>query len=245
MFPPTQMGYDRAITVFSPDGRLFQVEYATETVRRGTLSIGILTSDGVLLAAEEYLTDFQDENFSRKLFIVDTNIGAAVAGYVPDGRILVDYAREFCQYQRLLYDEPAHVEVVAKKIGDIKQSYTQHGGVRPFGVSVIFGGIDPDGKSQIYVTDPSGSYIKYYVAVIGSRAEEARKILKEYYKEDITVEDAKHIVALSILKATGAKENLKIRYLVISKEPLRAELLPLEASAKYIESARKELSGEK
>jgi len=235
------MGYDRAITVFSPDGRLFQVEYATETVRRGTLSIGILARDGVLLAAEEYLTDFQDENFSRKLFIIDTNIGAAVAGYVPDGRVLIDYARELCQYQRLLYDEPANIEVIAKRISDIKQSYTQHGGVRPFGVSIIFGGVDPDKTPQIFVTDPSGSYIKYYVAVIGSKAEEAKKVLKESYKKDITIEDAKYLIALAILKATGVKEGLKIRYLVIPIETMKAELLPLDASIEYIERAKKEL----
>lgn len=242
MFPPSQMGYDRAITVFSPDGRLFQVEYATETVRRGTLSIGILAKDGVLLAAEEYLTDFQDEDFSRKLFIIDSNIGAAVAGYVPDGRVLIDYARELCQYQRLLYDEPANVEVIAKRISDIKQSYTQHGGVRPFGVSIIFGGVDPDKTSQIFVTDPSGSYIKYYVAVIGSRAEEAKKILKEKYTKDITIEEAKYLVALSILKSTGIKEELKIRYLTIPSETMKAELLPLDASTEYIEKVKKELT---
>jgi len=241
MFPPTQMGYDRAITVFSPDGRLFQVEYATETVRRGTLSIGILCSDGVLLAAEEYLTDFQDESFSRKLFIVDSNIGAAVAGYVPDGRVLIDYAREYCQYQRLLYDEPAHVEVVAKRISDIKQSYTQHGGVRPFGVSIIFGGIDPDRTPQIYVTDPSGSYIKYYVAVIGSRAEEAKKVLKEHYTKSVTLEEAKYLATLAIVKATGPKEGLKVRYLVISRDTMRAEMLPLDASAEHINRALREI----
>ena len=238
MFPPSQMGYDRAITVFSPDGRLFQVEYATETVRRGTLSMGLITKEGVLLAAEEYLTDFQDENFSRKLFIVDTNIGAAVAGYVPDGRILIDYAREMCQYQRLLYDELANVEVIAKKIGDVKQSYTQHGGVRPFGVSIIFGGVDPDKSPQVFVTDPSGSYIKYYVAIIGARAEDAKKVLKENYSKEISMDDAMVLVAAAILKATGVKEDLKIRYLVINKEDMKANLLPLEASINYIKRAK-------
>jgi len=241
MFPPAQMGYDRAITVFSPDGRLFQVEYATATVSRGTLSIGILCSDGVLLAAEERLGDFQDEDFSRKLFVVDMNIGAAVAGYVPDGRVLIDYAREFCQYQRLLYDEAPYVEVVAKRISDIKQSYTQHGGVRPFGVSIIFGGVDPDGSPQIFVTDPSGSYIKYYVAVIGSGSDKARSVLKEHYRRDISIEDAKYLCALAIVSATGGKGDLRIRYLVVPKKTVRAQILPLDASREFINKALSEI----
>ena len=124
---PTQAAYDRAITVFSPDGRIFQVEYALETVKRGTISLGILSQEGVILSAEESFSKFQDESYSRKLFIIDENIGAAISGYVPDGRVLIDYAREFSQYQRLLYDEPPYIEVIARRIGNIKQSYTQQG----------------------------------------------------------------------------------------------------------------------
>ena len=172
MFVP-QSGYDRAITVFSPDGRLFQVEYALETVKRGTLSVGAVNNEGILLAAEENINKYQVEEFSRKVFILDDHIGVAVAGYVPDGRILIDYSREYCQSHRLTYDEAADVELVARRVSDIKQAYTQNGGVRPFGVSIIFGGIDGDDEPKVFVTDPSGSYMEYTLAVIGNRADAA------------------------------------------------------------------------
>lgn len=153
--------YDRAITVFSPDGRLFQVEYALETVYRGATIIGIKCSEGVVIGAEEKVESrLQDPNFSQKIYEIDEHIGAAVVGLSSDARILIDQARIYTQSNRLLYDEPIDVEMAAKRIGDLKQLYTQHAGVRPFGVSIIFGGVDKTGE-KIYTTDPSGSYRAY------------------------------------------------------------------------------------
>ncbi len=239
LFVP-QSGYDRAITVFSPDGRLFQVEYALETVKRGTLSIGSVAGDGVVLAAEEQVGQFQDEDMSRKLFILDDNIGVAVAGYVPDGRILVDHAREYCQTHRLIYDEPAGVEIVAKRISDIKQAFTQQAGVRPFGVSIIFGGIDYGRESKIFVTDPSGNYQKYQLAVIGNRSEAALSFISDKYNEDISLEEAKVLLAAAIQRSTLTPEELKIRFLVIPSETAKANLESIEGSRIYLEKARQE-----
>ncbi|MFQ5870538.1 MAG: archaeal proteasome endopeptidase complex subunit alpha [Candidatus Geothermarchaeales archaeon] len=242
MFVP-QGGYDRAITVFSPDGRLFQVEYALETVKRGTLSLGCSTSDGVLLAAEESLDKFQDEDFSRKLFGLDDHIGVALAGYVPDGRVLVDYAREFCQSHRLVYDEAPRTEIVARRISDIKQSFTQQAGVRPFGVSMIFGGVDEDRKPKIFVTDPSGSYLKFTVSVIGNRADSASHFLEERYKPDIDLETAKTLMAAAVQRSTLSQDEVKLRFLQIPSKTLKAELMGIKESTSYLEKA-KELYGD-
>ncbi len=237
MMPP-QTAYDRAITVFSPDGRIFQVEYALETVKRGTLSIGIQSKHGVVLAAEEPFSKFQDRSHSRKLFIIDKNIGGAISGYVPDGRVLIDYAREFCQYQRILYDEPPYVDVVARRIGNIKQGFTQQGGIRPFGVAIIFGGVNPDGSTAIYVTDPSGSFIKYIAAAIGAKTDSALDFLEKYYSEQMDLEELKVLVTGAILYATRKKESeIDIRYLEIGIGDMHARFETLEKSREYIKKA--------
>lgn len=232
-----QAGYDRAITVFSPDGRLFQVEYALETVKRGTISIGMITKEGVLLAAEEQVNQFQDEEFSRKLFILDDNIGAAISGYVPDGRVLIDYSREICQNHRLVYDEYAAVEYVARRISDIKQAFTQQAGVRPFGVSIIFGGVDIDKVPKIFVTDPSGSYVKYRLAAIGNRSETATSFLSKHYSFEMSLEEAKVLTAAAIKRTSVSEKQLKIRFLEVPVKTMKAVLYSLKDSSAYLEKA--------
>ena len=155
---PSQQGYDRAITVFSPDGRLYQVEYAFETVKQGSLAIGIKTKSGIVIAVEEKPRSLQISKTPQKMFQVDYHIGAAAAGYIPDARAQVDNARFFSQSNKLVYDEAVEVQTVAKHLADQCQQYTQYGGARPIGVSLIIGGIDPAG-TNLYMTDPSGSYI--------------------------------------------------------------------------------------
>ncbi|HEX9318347.1 MAG TPA: archaeal proteasome endopeptidase complex subunit alpha, partial [Nitrososphaeraceae archaeon] len=149
---PAAAGYDRAITVFSPDGRLYQVEYAIETVRRGTLAIGVKCKDGVILAVEEKSRKLQLSDVTQKIFQVDDHIGVAAAGYIPDARTQVDHARFFAQSNRLIYDEPVDVEGVAKNLADMAQQYTQYAGVRPFGVALILAGVDKNGSS-LFLTD--------------------------------------------------------------------------------------------
>ena len=153
----SQQGYDRAITVFSPDGRLFQVEYAIETVRRGALADGLKTNDGVIIAVDEKTKKLQISHTPQKLFQIDYHVGAAAAGYIPDARVQIDNARFFSQSNKLVYDEPVEIETVAKHLADQCQQYTQYGGARPIGVSLIIGGVDSNG-STLYLTDPSGAY---------------------------------------------------------------------------------------
>ncbi|RLG99830.1 proteasome endopeptidase complex, archaeal, alpha subunit [Candidatus Bathyarchaeota archaeon] len=229
--------YDRAITVFSPDGRLFQVEYALETVNRGATIIGITCSEGVVLGAEEKLeSSLQDPNFTWKIFEVDEHIGAAVVGLGSDARVLIDQARIYAQSNRLLYDEPIDIEIIAKRIGDIKQLYTQHAGVRPFGVSILFGGVDKTG-CKLFMTDPSGSYRSFKAVALGIGRETAEKILKEEYREDLTLEEAIKLAVKCLVKALEARgEKPRLRIGVIPAETKKVRMLPLGEIEGYIKS---------
>ncbi len=205
--------YDRAITVFSPDGRLFQVEYALETVNRGATIIGIVCSKGVVLGAEEKIeTPLQDTDFTWKIYGVDDHLGAAVVGLGSDARILIDQARIYAQSNRLTYDEPIDVEIMTKRVGDVKQLYTQHAGVRPFGVSIIFGGVDKTG-CRVFTTDPSGSYRGYKAVSVGIGREIVEGILKEDYRADLSLDDAIKLAAKCLtksLEARGEPKRIKI-----------------------------------
>ena len=229
--------YDRAITVFSPDGRLFQVEYALETVNRGATIIGITCSEGVVLGAEEKLeSSLQDPNFTWKIFEVDEHIGAAVVGLGSDARVLIDQARIYAQSNRLLYDEPIDIEIIAKRIGDIKQLYTQHAGVRPFGVSILFGGVDKTG-CKLFMTDPSGSYRSFKAVALGIGRETAEKILKEEYRENLTLEEAIKLAVKCLVKALEARgEKPRLRIGVIPAETKKVRMLPLGEIEGYIKS---------
>ncbi|MHA1836276.1 MAG: archaeal proteasome endopeptidase complex subunit alpha, partial [Candidatus Odinarchaeia archaeon] len=152
-----EAGYDSAITIFSPDGRLFQVEYAIEAVRHGTPIVGLKVKNGVaLVALKKEAPPLMDEKSTQKIFRIDFHIGSAIAGLHADARILIDFARVQAQIERLTYDEPIMVETLVKKISDMKQVYTQQAGIRPFGVSLLIAGYDAKGP-QLYSTDPSGT----------------------------------------------------------------------------------------
>ena len=194
---PAQQGYDRAITVFSPDGRLYQVEYAIETVKRGTIALGIKTNNGIIFAADERPRKLQIIEDPQKLFKIDQHIGIAAAGYIPDARNQVDDARFFSQSSKLVYDEPVSVETVVKHIADQCQQYTQYAGARPVGVALIMGGVDENGIS-LFLTDPSGSYVAYNAIAIGDNSETVNEFLEKHYKSDITLDDARQLVTAAI-----------------------------------------------
>jgi len=203
---PSQQGYDRAITVFSPDGRLYQVEYAIETVKRGALAIGIKSKQGVIIAVEEKPRRLQISTTPQKIFQVDYHIGAAAAGYIPDARAQVDNARFFSQSNKLVYDEPVEVQTVAKHLADQCQQYTQYAGARPLGVSLIIGGVDSAGSS-LYLTDPSGAYVMYDAVAIGSSSDVATEFLEKNYSNDLTLEDAKILAVTVINLVADVKEG--------------------------------------
>lgn len=232
--------YDRAITVFSPDGRLFQVEYALETVNRGATIIGLACSEGVVLGAEEKIeTKLQDTDFTWKLYAVDDHLGAAVVGLGSDARILIDQARIYAQSNRLMYDEPIDVEMMTKRVGDIKQLYTQHAGVRPFGVSIIFAGVDKTG-SRVFSTDPSGSYRGYKAVAVGIGRETVEGILKEEYREDLSLDEAVKLAVKCLTQALVARgEPKRIKINIVPSETKKLQAL----SDKQIETIQRGLEG--
>ena len=219
--------YDRAITVFSPDGRLFQVEYALAAVDRGPTIVGISCPEGVVIGAEEKVeSKLQDPNFSQKIYAVDEHLGAAVVGISSDARILIDESRVYSQSNRLMYDEPIDVEIVTKRIGDVMQIYTQHAGVRPFGVSLIFGGVDKTG-SKLYATDPIGSYRSYKALAIGIGRETVENILREEYRDDLKLEQAISLAVKCLVKSLQARdEQSRIRMAVVPTSTKTFTVLP-------------------
>ncbi len=227
--------YDRAITVFSPDGRLFQVEYALETVKRGSTVLGIVSPEGVVLAAEERGTSkLQDPNFTWKIFQVDEHIGAAISGLSSDARVLIDQARLFAQSNKLTYDEAIDTEVLSKRIGDIKQLYTQHAGVRPFGVSMIIGGVDRIG-SRVFQTDPSGSCWGYKAVAIGTGSDTVREILEAKYTDSLPLKEA-ILLATECLSKTveGKLEPQKITIAIIPADTKKFTPLSESEKGEYI-----------
>ena len=197
--------YDRAITVFSPDGRLFQVEYAMELVNRGATILALRCAGGVVLGAEETIDPLEESEYSWKIFKIDDHVGTAIVGLSSDARILIDQARVHAQSNKLTYDEPIDTEVVTKRICDIKQLYTQHAGVRPFGVSMIFAGVDKTGP-RVFGTHPSGTYRGYKARAEGAGRETVFNILKEEYKEDMELENATKLAVKCLTKALEARQ---------------------------------------
>ncbi len=202
-----QMGYDRAIKVFSPDGRLFQVEYAREAVRRGTTAVGIKAVDGVAVLVDKRITSrLMEPESIEKIFQIDQHIGAATSGLVADARVLIDRARVESQINRLVYDESIGVEVLAKRICDFKQTYTQYGGVRPFGTSLLIVGAD-DTRVRLFETDPSGALVSYKAGSIGAGRNVVMEVFEEQYQEGMEMEDA-IVLGLKALKKATEEEKL-------------------------------------
>ena len=198
------MAYDRAITVFSPDGRLFQVEYAREAVKRGTTTVGVKFKDGVVLIVDKRLSSKLIEPESiEKIFKSDSHIGCATSGLVADARALVDRARIECQVNTFNYSEDLAVESLVKKICDFKQSYTQYGGVRPFGTAMLMAGIDASGP-HLYETDPSGAMMAYKAGGIGAGRNEVMEVFEKDFKDNMTQNQA---VNLGLKALSAANEN--------------------------------------
>lgn len=194
------MGYDRAIVTFSPDGRLFQVEYAREAVKRGTTLVGLTFTDGVVIATIRPAEELSVPSVgSDKIHEVDKHLGAGMSGFLADGRILIDFARVRAQVHRLTYDEPLGVLGGVKEIADRMQLYTQYGGVRPYGVAFLLGGVDESGP-QLFEIDPSSAFSSWRAQSIGRGSKEAIKILKKGWKEKLSRDEAIKL-ALDALKS--------------------------------------------
>lgn len=187
---PGQMAYDRGITVFSPDGRLFQVEYAREAVKKGTTTIGLKFKDGVILIVDKRVPSRLVEPRSiEKIYDIDEFIGCATSGLVADARILVDQARKDAQTHKVTYGENITVESLVKKICDFKQNYTQYGGVRPFGTALLMAGVDDLGV-HLFETDPSGALVAYKAGSIGSGRPVVMDIFEKDFVDNMSYKDA-------------------------------------------------------
>lgn len=230
-------GYDRAITVFSPDGRLFQVEYAREAVKRGTTSLGIKSKEGVVLVVDKRTTSRLVESKSiEKIFEIDTHIGAATSGLVADARALIERARIESQINKITYNEPIHVDGLAKKICDMKQLYTQNGGVRPFGSALIIGGVNSNG-CKLFETDPSGALIEYKATAIGSGRQAAMDVFEENYEDDLTLEESIDLALDAVYEATNGKTTSEsVEIAVIDAKTKAYKKLSDDEVAKYVEA---------
>lgn len=231
-------GYDMTPTMYSPDGRIYQVEYAIETVKRGTLALGIKCKDGVIVAVEENPRALQVADVTQKIFQVDQHIGVAAAGYIPDARVQVDNARFFSQSTKMTYDEPVEIETVAKHLADQCHQFTQYSGVRPYGVSLIIAGVDQKGGA-IYVTDPSGTYVSYAAVAIGAGSEEVTDFLEKNYKTDIGLEEGAALATAAINLKSDKKDgvkHVKMSWVNLSKKIL--EKIPESEIEKFVKIAK-------
>ncbi|OLZ40632.1 proteasome subunit alpha [Natrinema saccharevitans] len=193
-----QQAYDRGITIFSPDGRLYQVEYAREAVKRGTASVGVRTPDGVVLAANRQISSpLMERSSVEKIHKADEHVGVASAGHVADARQLVDLARRRAQGEQLRYGQDVGVETLTRSITDHIQEYTQTGGARPFGVALLVGGVE-DGQPRLFETDPSGTDYEWQAAAVGGDRDVIQGYLEEEYREDLDI-DAGIELAISAL----------------------------------------------
>jgi proteasome alpha subunit len=205
MQPQYQMGYDRAITVFSPAGRLYQVEYAREAVKRGTTAVGIKAKDGVVLIVDKRVSSKLLEPSSiEKIFKIDEHIGVASSGLVGDARALVDRARIECQINRVSYDEEIEVEALAKKLCDHMQTLTQYGGIRPYGTALLIAGVS-DGEGRLFETDPSGTLLEYKATGIGIGRPAAMKVFEEEYNTGLSIQEVIKLGLKALHSATEGK----------------------------------------
>lgn len=201
--------YDSRTTIFSPEGRLYQVEYAQEAISNAGTAIGILSEEGVVLACEKKFTSklLDDDGSAEKLYILNDNMICAVAGMTADASILVNNARVNAQQYLKTYNEEIPCELLIKRICNIKQGYTQHGGLRPFGVSFLYAGYDDRYQFQLFTSNPSGNYSGWKATSIGANNSAAQTLLKKDYKNDLTLKEACDL-AIKVLSKTMDSSNL-------------------------------------
>ncbi|MGC8542808.1 MAG: archaeal proteasome endopeptidase complex subunit alpha [Vulcanisaeta sp.] len=238
MFSPQIYGYDRAITIFSPEGELYQVRYAGEAVKRGWATVGIRCVDGVVLAAEKRkVSALIDLESIEKVYMIDDHIGIAASGLLSDARVLIEYARQEAQTHRLLYDEPIDVELLTKRISDLKQMHTQYGGVRPFGAALIVGGVDKHGP-RLFQTDPGGIYFGFYAVAMGAESTRITEFLEKEYKYDLNMDDCVKLAIRALSLVLEALEPDRLEIGVIDVKTKQFRKLTSDEVSKYLQEVK-------
>jgi 20S proteasome subunit alpha 5 len=208
--------YDRGVNTFSPEGRLFQVEYAMEAVKLGSTSVGICTKNGVVLAVEKRLpSSLVVAGSIEKILKIDRHIGCAMSGLSSDARTLVEHARVETQNHHFTFDEPMPVEACVHSIADMALDFSdshddekkKKSMARPFGVALLIAGVDPAKGPCLFQTEPSGTYTQYKAAAIGSAADGATTLLTEHYKDDMSLEEAETLTLFVLRQVMEEKIN--------------------------------------
>lgn len=199
------MGYDRTATMFSPQGHLLQVEYAEKAVRLGSSSIGMTCVDGVFIIADLRIEDkLIVPTSANKIYEIDSHLMSSVAGILSDARVLIERAQVLAQQHRVTYDSPIEPELIIKDISNLKQQFSQYGGARPFGVSLMVAGIN-NKKPELYTSDVTGNYTAYYANAIGEKDDKIKEKLREKYNSNLTIKKGVKL-ALDILKELEEKK---------------------------------------
>lgn len=233
--------YDRAVTVFSPDGHLLQVEYAQEAVRKGSTAVGVRGKDVVVLGVEKKsVAKLQEERTVRKICLLDHHVVMAFAGLTADARILINRAQVECQSHKLNVEDPVTLEYITRFIAGLKQKYTQSNGRRPFGISCLIGGFDYDGLPHLYQTEPSGIYYEWKANATGRSAKTVREFLEKYYTpEQVETEDGAIKLAIKALLEVvqSGQKNLEV---AVMKRNQPMQMLDAETIEKYVAIIEKE-----
>ncbi len=231
-----KMGYDRSITMFSPDGRLLQVEYAKKTVKQGSTAMGIACKDGVVFVVDKRVTSkLLVPEAIEKMFVIDDHVGATASGIISDARVLVDRAQLKAQQHAVTYDTKIDTLSLVKEICDLKQICTQSAGLRPFGVSLIVGGVEEDGEVKLFLTEPYGLYFQYKAVVIGEGETDLEPQLLKRYRSNLTVEDGLKLGVSLLKEFLQAEFNLdRVDAAYISADEKRFVKLSNEELKKYV-----------